>query len=123
MALDAIEQQKTVLREHGVPYTRPWLFILTDGAPTDTEAEWIATCARTRAAEADGKIEVFAVGVEGADMDVLSMLAARQPLSLDGLHFRELFVWLSASLSQITRSAPGTHIELAPTNSWASVKL
>jgi uncharacterized protein YegL len=56
----------------------------------------------------------FAVGVEGADMAVLKQLSTREPLTLNGLQFREMFVWLSSSLQKVSQSQPGTQVPLAP---------
>jgi uncharacterized protein YegL len=123
IALESIESQKRLLRQNGIPYTRPWLLVLTDGQPTDDSGPWAMASAATRQAEADGKVQVFPIGVGGADLEMLGKISSRPPLALDALHFRELFVWLSASLGQMTRSAPGQNIELPPTTGWASVKL
>jgi uncharacterized protein YegL len=123
IAMQCIESQKRLLRENGIPYTRPWLLVLTDGRPTDEGNTWAKASAATRQAELDGKMQVFPIGVGGADMDLLAQISSRAPMALDSLHFRELFVWLSASLGQMTRSAPGQNIDLPPTTGWASVKL
>jgi len=123
VALEAIELQKTTLRQHGISYTRPWLMVLTDGTPTDAPNVWNRACAELRKAEADRKVEVFLVGVGQADMRKLSELAVRPPLAMNAVRFREFFVWLSASLGQIARSVPGARVDLPPTDPWASVKL
>ena len=122
LALSAIETHKENLRSYGISYTRPWMFILTDGAPSE-KGDWLDMCSEAREAEASDKVQIFPIGVGEADMETLAKVSPRPPLMLDGLRFRELFVWLSASLGQVSRSVPGTHVDLPSTDPWAAVKL
>lgn len=123
VALQTIEAQKAFLKGHGISYTRPWLMVFTDGEPTDISATWQAACEAVRAAEANGKVEVFPIAVGRANLNKLSELAARPPIAMNAVRFREFFVWLSASLGQIARSVPGARVDLPSTDPWASVRL
>jgi uncharacterized protein YegL len=129
LALDELAAQKRAYRQAGLEYYRPWLFVLTDGAPTDHTA-FNAAVVRLRAAEAAKGVAVFAVGVgPDADMVKLKELSARRdPLKLDGLKFQAFFHWLSASLTTVSQSgahgaddsAIGQQVAL-PAATWATV--
>lgn len=118
-AISLVESRKNEYRSNGISYYRPWIFLITDGAPTD---EWQTAASAVREGEASKKFAFFAIGVKDANMEILRQISsAREPLSLDGLKFRELFSWLSSSLRSVSRSTPGTEVPLESPKGWASV--
>jgi uncharacterized protein YegL len=117
-ALNMVDDRKQEYRNNGISYYRPWVFLITDGAPTDS---WQAAAAAVREGESSKKFAFFAVGVKGANMDILRQISFREPLPLEGLKFRELFSWLSSSLRSVSRSTPGTNVPLEAPKGWASV--
>lgn len=116
--LQLVRDRKEEYRANGIPYYRPWVFLITDGGPTD---EWQSAAAAVKEGEASKAFAFFAIGVKGANLEVLSQISARTPLTLDGLRFRELFSWLSSSLKSVSQSTPGTEVKLDPPTGWASV--
>jgi uncharacterized protein YegL len=66
------------------------------------------------------KLSLFIVGVDGANMNVLNTIGTRAPLSLQGYSFREMFMWLSGSLSSVSQSQPTEQVPLKPVDSWAN---
>ena len=100
-----------------------WVFLITDGAPTDS---WRHAASLVHDGDNDERksFSFFAVGVEGANMEILAQISRREQLKLQGLPFRDLFAWLSSSLGGVSRSTPGTQVLLPPPtgpSGWASV--
>jgi uncharacterized protein YegL len=116
--LEMVRQRKDEYKANGISYYRPWVFLITDGGPTD---EWQSAAAAVREGEQSKSFAFFAIGIQGANMDTLQQISVREPLLLDGLRFRDLFSWLSTSLRSVSQSAPGTEVPLQSPQGWASV--
>lgn len=122
-ALDLVKLRKQQYQANGVAYYRPWIFLITDGAPTD---DWRTAAKAVQAAEKSKSLAFFPVGVDGADFEVLKQISPRTPIKLRGLAFRELFQWLSNSLSSVSKSKVGEQLALpAPDTTpkgWAVIE-
>ena len=127
MAMDLIEQRKAAYDQSGALSFRPWIFLITDGEPTDVDRydpkgiSWSGLVQDVRSRESRGKFTLFAVGTKGADFVALNELSARGALELMGVNFRELFVWLSRSLSVVSGSNPGDGEAPLPPPNWGAV--
>jgi uncharacterized protein YegL len=115
-SLDMITMRRMLYRDNGLPYYRPWIFLVTDGAPTD---EWQSVAIRIKDAEAHKELSFFSVGVDNADMDMLAQLSIRPPLKLIEYSFIEMFKWLSVSLSTVSHSRIDEQVRLPAPFSWA----
>ncbi|HOX37707.1 MAG TPA: VWA domain-containing protein [Candidatus Brocadiia bacterium] len=123
-ALDMIRDRKESYKQQGLAYYRPWVFLITDGAPTDN---WKPAADRVNKEDSESRFSFFCVGVEGANMQILQDICkSRQPLKLKGLRFRDLFLWLSRSMISVSKSKPSQTVPLenptGPTG-WAEIKV
>jgi uncharacterized protein YegL len=101
-ALGLIERRKVDYRTHGIEYFRPWIFLVTDGEPTDKN--WEHAAAAAREAMREKHTVIWTVGVEDADMTKLAEFSTKPPLALQGLKFQLMFQWLTRSLAAVAGS-------------------
>lgn len=121
-AIAAIDARKQEYKASGIAYFRPWIFLVSDGAPNDPG--WEDAAARSIAAEQTKAFKMFCVGVEGADMEVLKRFCLGTPIKLKGLRFRDMFLWLSSSQRSVSRSTPGEDVPLenpVTPDGWGSI--
>lgn len=93
--------------------------MITDGAP-DSGQDVAGLASEIKIGVDRRKFAFFAIGVEGADMKVLTQISspAMSPASLDGLKFSEFFKWVSASMSVVASSKDGEKVNLPSPGSW-----
>jgi uncharacterized protein YegL len=120
-ALDLVRERKKQYKDNGVAYYRPWIFMITDGEPQgEPEGVVQAAAVRLREEETQKRVAFFAVGVAGANTARLADIVVRTPVKLIGLNFAEMFVWLSASMQQVSQSNPDDQVALPPAG-WSAV--
>ena len=130
-AATLVEKRKEEYRETGVDYYRPWIFLITDGQPTDMsigDARWQEVTKVIHAGDSDRKFLFWALGVDQANMRILKDLSPpnRTPLQLKEAQWSEMFLWLSRSLAKISDSRIGEQINLEnPTGpeGWGTIPL
>ncbi|KJU82513.1 von Willebrand factor type A domain-containing protein [Candidatus Magnetobacterium bavaricum] len=129
LAMDMVEQRKKDYKNTGIDHYRPWIFMITDGEPTDMnygDPKWNNVVQRVHDGEKNKKFMFFAIGVDNANMKTLQAIASpeRPPLKLQQGKFKELFAWLSRSLQKTSCSKIGDMVALDdPTGpkGWGSV--
>ena len=116
-ALDLLAARKQEYRQHGISYFRPWVVLITDGAPTD---EWQSAARRLAEEQSQNGFTLFVVAVgDRCNMDLLRQLSPRRkPLRLKELNFVEFFLWLSQSHQVVSASMPGERVELPERVNW-----
>lgn len=116
--LEILRQRKDQYRANAIEVFRPWVFLITDGGPTDN---WQEAASLVKNGETNKSFAFFGVGVEGANMEILGQICVRTPVKLTGLQFKDMFKWLSSSLSSVSSSQPGTEVQLTSPAGWAAV--
>lgn len=114
LAIHKIGEIKKKLNEEGVTYSRPWVFLMTDGGANDSN--WEAAAEATRRAIAERKFILWPIAIgEKADVDCLRKFQSPdgevwRPQDVD---FRTMFVWLSGSLSRSASTPAGGQLQIA----------
>lgn len=103
-SLNLLSERKKIYKEKDLDYFRPWLILITDGEPTDSDGkptkDWKTAAILTNISESFGGVVFYGIGVTGADMSVLREFSSQNTAyHLNGLDFSALFKWLSSSLS------------------------
>jgi uncharacterized protein YegL len=124
MAMRKVHERKTWYRSTGQKFYRPWIVLMTDGAP-DPNQDVNGLARELEEGSINKHFNFFAIGVQGADMAMLQKISpsSRPPAQLQGLRFAEFFEWLSASLSQASGSEPGTSLQLPDTGTWGTIMI
>jgi uncharacterized protein YegL len=116
--LEMLRQRKDQYRANAIEVFRPWVFLMTDGGPTDA---WHQAAELVKVGEESKGFAFFGVGVENANMEILSKICLRTPVKLAGLKFKDMFAWLSSSLSNVSCSQPGTNVQIPAPKGWTEV--
>ena len=120
LAIDMVKERNRFYNSMGTPCFKPWIFMITDGAPTDD-----ITSAQQRILDEEnkgthGKLKFWAVGVPGYSKDTLTSLTKRC-IALDEANFKGIFNWLSESMVTISVSRVGENPQLSNLPSDAQV--
>jgi len=128
-AIDLVESRKNDYKFAGVDHFRPWIFMVTDGAPTDMspgDSLWNQIIEKVHDGEVNRKFSFFAVAVDLASMEILKQitLPTRIPLRLKKGRWKEMFLWLSKSQREGSQKNPGDQLSVenptGPTG-WAEI--
>ena len=115
--LEILRARKAMYKANAVDYFRPFMFVMTDGAPLgEPDGTWQRAAAASKDEELRKGVTMFPIAVgDQADVEVLKQFSAKGlALKMAGLDFKELFVWLSKSVSSVAQSRLGDQVALPP---------
>ena len=118
VAIDMLNKRKEDYKNNGISYYRPWIFLITDGEPTDSIERAIT---KVHSGEQSKQFAFFAVGTDTANFDTLNRISVRKALPLKGLNFTSLFQWLSNSMCSVSRSTLNAEVALESPIGWAKI--
>jgi len=117
LGLRTLRDRRFEYRANGCRAFTAMMFLITDGKPTD---RWESAAAEVHRLAGVGRLEFFGIGTSSADMATLAQISPpqRPPMTLRDGCFRELFRWISDSLSDVSNSQPEGGVRLGPADSW-----
>lgn len=104
VAMDLLLERQRQLDQWGFDQRRPWIFVVTDGAPTDPTSVLASAAQRVRRLEREKQLAVFAAYTEESDPSALRQLVLRKPLPLRNFDFAGMLRWLAVSMRQVSHS-------------------
>lgn len=112
--LSLAADRRRALAAEGISSYRSWVFMLTDGLPTDDVsgvAKLVAT-ANGSPNQAD-HVLFWSIATGDADRELLrSFEPSHEVLELGNADWPALFIWISKALATVSRSKPGDQISL-----------
>ena len=103
LAIDKVKERNRFYANMGTPCFKPWIFMITDGAPTDDISSARQRIIDEESKGAHGKLKFWAVGVPGYSKETLQSLTKRC-IALDEANFSGIFDWMSESMVAISVS-------------------
>lgn len=110
-AIDMVKDRNITYADAGTPVRKPWIFMITDGAPTDDIGEAARRLDEERAKGETGKIIFWGIGVPGYDKATLVQLSAKKSIDDHIIElenhtdsYAALFNWTRDSLAKISVS-------------------
>jgi uncharacterized protein YegL len=113
MAIDMVKERNRFYNSFGTPVFKPWIFMITDGAPTDDITEAAQRIKEEESKGTRGRLKFFALGVSDYDKETLFKLTPRV-MELKDTDFSGIFNWMSESMVAISLSRVDEEAKLTP---------
>lgn len=116
LAIDKLKERNRFYAEMGTPCFKPWVFMITDGAPTDNITQASQRIKEEETKGTHGKLKFFVLGVAGYAKEAMFSMLAHQPtprvMELRDTNFTGIFNWMSESMVAISVSRVGEEVKL-----------
>jgi uncharacterized protein YegL len=103
-ALKMVDERSRFYRRTGTEPYKPWVILVSDGAPGDDINE---VTQEIKAMEKAGLVSFRSLGVEGYDSNILHTLCDKKVMKLEGYDFTSFFDWVNKSMRSVSQSSPG----------------
>lgn len=115
-ASEIIETRKEKYNQDGVPYKRPFVWVLTDGKPTDMnpgDSKWQSVQDTIHTAEDEKKFTTFIMTIgENAETEEVKQLHDRVIQLKSGM-FEEYFEFVSSSVQQVSSTEETSEVNIS----------
>ena len=112
LAIDKVKERNRFYAELGTPCFKPWIFMITDGCPTDSIESAAERIREEENKGTHGKLKFFALGVNNYDKETMFKLTKRV-MELENTDFSGIFNWMSESMCAISVSKVGENVPLS----------
>ena len=109
-ALRMVDERSRLYRRSGTEPYKPWILLVTDGAPLDDISAVVQEVTDMQNA---GKVRFIALGVGDYDSITLKRLTD-VVFRMDGTDFSSFFNWVGKSMRSVSQSSPGEKPPLPP---------
>jgi uncharacterized protein YegL len=128
-AIELTKTQKQLYQSLDIEWYRPWIFLVTDGEPTDMQQGdflWNQVTKCIQDGEDNKDFMFFSVGIGQTNFQFLKSISPqnRPPLKMKEGSINKMFKWLGESFELVTTSPPNTKVHFEdPTgpNGWAYI--
>lgn len=101
MAMDVVEKRKEWYKITGIPYYRPWIFLISNGLGL-LSCNFDEIAGRIRQDAHNKRYAFLSIYTKDAEVSLLQEIGMDTPImSLDSFNIKDCFQWFSSSMSEI----------------------
>lgn len=104
VSINMVNERSRFYRRAGTEPYKPWIVLISDGAPFDSVDE---LALKINDMVSQEKLAFWSLSIPGADNDVLHKLSGKRVLNLKGYDFVGFLDWAHKSMRAVSASVPG----------------